>query len=105
MYYSDLSRAKVLADGLRSLLQKEQALVAYWKTWSQTILRASSYAIKPEMTVLDQITGQLSELLRVYSNLVLKEINDQELTPEKVVKVAEMNAECAHCSQFVDSDC
>lgn len=67
------------------------------------MLKSSCYYTPPQDTLLDHIAQQLQELLKVYSNLVEKEINDQELTPERVLKVQDMEPDlCAHCSQFSD---
>ena len=99
----EMSHTRQVAIGLRNNLQHLASVNAWWKNASQSILLTSIYAIPPQKTLLDMMILELSEQLRVFSNLVEREINQQELTPERVIKVANLEPDlCEHCTQFRD---
>ena len=101
-YYQDRIQQKLLAKTLINVLARGVQSRSYWRVWSQSMLRSSSYALPKESEILDNMDKQMVGALETLVNSIDMENNKQEFDMEKVTP-HDKNAECDHCSGF--SDC
>lgn len=101
-YYLERTQMKSLAKTLTNVIARTVQSRSYWRAWSNSILRTSSYCLPQESQILDHFDKQMIECLDSLMNVIERELNQQELAPETVTP-HDKNAECDHCSLF--SDC